>query len=116
MYEPLDNTAPLWPDECDHNSLDPTSFVGTFKMLHGEGRRELVVDVYVFDALGNPMAQGLCLRYGSEHHYSTVRVNQMFDHPIGMEYDGGLFRCARTFLLSRGTFRWQPEAAASEAT
>jgi hypothetical protein len=40
----------------------------------------------------------------------------MFDHPIGMEYDGGLFRCARTFLLSRGTFRWQPETAASEAT
>jgi len=111
MYEPLDNATPHWPDECDHNSLDPASFVGTFKMLFNQ--RDQVVDVYVFDALGDPLQQGICLRYGAENLYSTVRIDQMFDHPIGMEYDGGLFRCARTFLLARGTFRWQATPAAA---
>jgi hypothetical protein len=109
MYEPLDNTTPHWPDDGGHDTLDPASFVGTFKMFHHD--REAIVDVYVYDALGDPLSQGICLRQGTDHLYSTVRVNQMFDHPIGMEYDGGLFRCARTFLLSRGTFRWQPVAA-----
>ena len=109
MYEPLYTTTPHWPDECDHNSLDPASFVGTFKTMRPDG--DEVVDVYVFDDLGDERAQGICLRHGTDHLYSTVRVNQLFDHPIGMEWDGGMFRCARSFLLERGTFRWHPVPA-----